>query len=316
MKKQKMPETQEVKKKTKLEYFMEWLVFFAFCFALIGGFMMLMYSTWRFEFIDGTSMQPTINEKFQYTEADHGSHYSEDGILLRVTKDVHVGDILTLRLPGEETDYIKRVLAEEGDMITFIRSHEDRYFYCYVIKYGTYNKMLSKDADGNLYIEDGSAIVQELYEPYLNEENRRLWTENKSIGFSKSDLTGDVEYEGDFYSTYFDKRFLLNPKYAIDRTERCYNKDNIVIVKNAVEGQDVLFWKIADTDIFFAGDHRLNSKDGRFLGTLNRKNVIGKVKYIIDDAQQKRKENRLWMEQISLFFVNLWEEMKEFFAWG
>lgn len=288
--------SQESSKMEKFKEGAKTTIFYVFIMVVVffcGMFLSyLFYSHYRFQYVSGTSMQPTFNPGVLYPDSVIDPDYPEDlkkqdVVLIKMTKNVHAGEVVIVQVPGEEDTFIKRILAEDGDMISMIKTDPDSngrsLYYTYVIKAGT----------------EEPVLLDESYIPY----NERInWTQDVN-----PIIYNNVTYEGFFFDCY------LNPHSYRSDVNSCYDKDKIVTV--SLNGKDVQFYKLDRDEIFFAGDHRRNSKDSRLIGTIKRKDIVGKTIAVIQDAKTYDDENTLWWEEIKTFFKSMWNEAINAFDW-
>ncbi len=108
-----------------------------------------------------------------------------------------------------------------------------------------------------LRIKKGYNEIEVLQEEYILDYLE--WSKDAFV----IDGSQGVTYEEKFYNNYFKTTGLF------------YEKENIS--QELYNGKYVYFYEIDENEIFYMGDNRANSSDGRYYGPVNTDIVLGKV---------------------------------------
>lgn len=108
-----------------------------------------------------------------------------------------------------------------------------------------------------LRIKKGYNEIEVLQEDYIRDYIE--WSKDAFV----IDGSQGVTYEEKFYNNYFKTTGLF------------YEKENIS--QELYNGKLVYFYEIDENEIFYMGDNRANSSDGRYYGPVNTDIVLGKV---------------------------------------
>lgn len=280
-----------------------YVLFFALV-MLAGLFCMRAFiSTYYYCEITGTSMQPTINK-------DIVGENSQDGVLVKATKDIHRNDIVIIDEglkydPVEDKQVrqtiIKRVIAMDGDAITILLDD------------------FSQDADGyyHTYIIDSkNNYAERLDESYIAPEDLISWktTSGRAPRQDSTSHNTTFKYEGLIYDNYLAKY----SGSALENTKIVVRNIDYVDKNGTKQSRPALFYQLDEDEIFYMGDHRSVSSDARDTlrrTTVKREKINGKVVWYIPDAVQKGKDGSLWWVKIESLFSYFWQEISGFFAW-
>lgn len=256
-----------------------YITFFVF-FVIFIALFCAFQSEYYFIRITGRSMQPTLNPDItMQSEAQDYCIVDKDG-------ELDYGDIVIIRSPSDpdsDQTIIKRVLAFGGDKISIFKS---------------------RDENGEMYyhfarIKSGTNEVEILEEDYIKMDgDLPAWESLTSYVYN------NVIYERNFFRNYFS----INGRfYSSSRTRRV-----------TVDGVgSVLFYQLEEDEIFYMGDNRSNSTDGREYGPVKVSDmVIGKVVKIVENGAYS-----------DLFFVRGYYQLKgileyffpkllDYFAWN
>ena len=213
--------------------------------AVFGvGFLMFIFT---FEiyftpiYIIGGSMQPTINADATYN----------DLVYYRAKESYDVGDIVIVDshdyLPDLESSIIKRVIAKQGQKLTF------KFYRITVTESNPFGEAML-NAYYNLYVDDSL-----LEESYIKEQECHL--QFKIMYVSKT-------YASSEYYT-----LLKNTLYPamLDQTGGIWAMAN-------TEHPVVCDVQLSESEYFVCGDNRNNSTDSRYFGPVEQKSVMGNVR--------------------------------------
>lgn len=288
---------QENKGKMSLKSILIWIGIYVLIFAvfLMGSLFCVKSfdNNYRYYPVKGTSMQPTINPDVVYEDSTTpDDKLIQDGVFIKVTTDVAANDIVIIKKnPDDNYTIIKRVIATAGDRVTIaINSFEN-------------NKLVNGEwVPDNYYhvfvIRAGETQVQMLEEEYVDSLDKQIWSTRHSYKNSTLlDSWNGFRYEETFYNRYFG--YTNNPQ----------------ITTHEYKGQNMLFYEIGEEEIFYLGDHRDVSQDGRHNGVAKTKDVVGKVISIIRDAKKLDEEGKLWFIKIKTMFAYYWKNIVDYFAW-
>ncbi len=289
---------QENKEKMSLKSILAWIGIYVLVFAifLMGSLFCVRAfdKNYRYYPVKGTSMQPTINPDVPFQDATTpDDQLVQDGVFIKVTTDVVSNDIVIIKKNSvENTTIIKRVIATGGDKVT--------------IAINNFENNIEKDGEfvpDNLYhvfvVRNGETQIEMLEEDYVDDLDKQIWTMRH--GYKTSTLNNSWEgfkYEETFYKTYFG--------YS----------SNLQIKTCEYNGQLMLFYELAEDEIFYLGDHRDVSQDGRHNGVARRKDIVGRVISIIRNAKKLDEEGKLWLIKLKTMFSYYWSSIVDYFAWG
>lgn len=243
-------------------------------------------STHKFYAVYGISMKGTLNQEISDTEL-HPEKLAYDGVYIDKLGKIKTGEIIVLDLT-EEKSVIKRLMAQEGDYISIAVTKNDLGQDCfkfYRIENGT--DLTDFDDSSAIVDETSGALGYTIYS-----ESSWYSIHNTSVGANtKIEVDGKtVEYEDRFYYTF------LKNEYGTSDSKYEY------FVSNA--GQ--IYVKVPQGKVFYMGDNRARSTDGRERGFADRKNVVGRCEFIVKDFS-------FWSrigEVIKYYFA----EVQDFFA--
>ena len=139
---------------------------------------------YKFILVNGVSMQNTLNDKCGDTQG------FQDGVYVRLTKDVDYNDIIVLEKVGEETTIIKRAMAFEGDKITIAKLEIDGE--------ESFRFMRMKRGSNELEVLDESEYIKS----YEDWDKGQLY-----------ETVGDIKYEKNFYQTYLKNGSTVKETY-------------------------------------------------------------------------------------------------------
>ncbi len=272
------------------------LLFFAIFFAWYSVFV----STHIFYEVKGPSMMSTLNNKITDEQLEtltdrELENLSFDAVYVEKYAKIRLFDIVTIHPNSGKDDYIKRVMALEGDYITIAKSKNENNEDCF------YFYRIDKNLIGSeVVIEDGqisSDFDDEMAK--LDEENGSLykirsateWYEKgeKSDEKTVENMPKSYVYEKDFYNNFLSDYFDLGEKDGF-----AVSKDGLVYVK------------VPEDMFFFMGDNRAYSADSRILGFYNTDHIVGRCEFIVYNYDFV---TRLW-EVVKFYF----SEMEKFFA--
>lgn len=149
-----------------------------------------------------------------------------------------------------------------------------------------------RDSEKNEYrvlrIKNNTNNIELLEEDYV-----KSYSEWSGSYFDNDIIINGISYERSFYTTF-------SEYYQV--TTFNYN------------GNDVLFFKVPQSNFFFLGDNRANSSDSRGIGTLPISNVKGTVVEIVSNGTQYNGNNIWWLKRFEGFFKVVWREILIFFG--
>lgn len=293
-------EQQNVDKKTNFKVFLTWLGIYVLIFAItmLGSLFCIraVNNNYRYIPVTGTSMQPTINPEPTLVYNEERKKYEErqDAVFIKVTKDISVNDIVIIQEdPNNDDTIIKRVIAMDGDMITILidnfSDRADNLFHTFVVRKGT-------------------STLERFDESFIAEEDLASWSSSSVKVSSTNPLLGSstkFSYDRLLYSYYFsgESSHLIEGRHPG------------TVVTYEINGQKALFYKLADDEIFFMGDHRSVSSDARMRGTVSRDKIVGKVVDFLHDAYTYESNGTLWWRRLSSMFSYFWAGTENYFAW-
>ncbi len=262
------------------------LLFFAIFFAWYSVFV----STHIYYEVKGPSMMTVLNNNITQEQLDTLSdkeleQLSFDAVYIEKYKKIKPFDIVTIRPINGDDDYIKRVMAMEGDYITIAKSKNENNedcFYFYRIEKGT---NLESFDDEMAKLDEGNGENYKIKSATEWFEKGKVSAEKKASGKENSFV-----YELDFYNNFLDDYFSLI------QTEYEY------FVSNA----GLVYVKVPENMFFFMGDNRAYSADSRILGFYNTNRIVGRCEFIVYNYDFA---TRLW-EVVKFYF----HEMEKFFA--
>ncbi len=288
---------QENKEKMTLKSILIWIGIYVLIFAifLMGSLFCVRAfdNNYRYYPVKGTSMQPTINPDVPFQDGTTpDEQLIQDGVFIKVTTKVVSNDIVIIKKnPKDNYTIIKRVIATGGDKVTIAINNFEN------------NKEINGEfVPDNFYhvfvVRAGETQVQMLEEDYVDDLDKQIWSSRHS---SKSSTLHDswngFRYEETFYNQYFG--YITDPQ----------------ITTCEYKGQIMLFYEIGEDEIFYLGDHRDVSQDGRHNGVAKRSDIVGRVISIIRDAKKLDEEGKLWFIKIKTMFSYYWKNIVDYFAW-
>ncbi len=172
----KFPIFEETKLEKKEKKEVTWIyclsVFIFFAVLAFVGFRFWVYFNFSFFPVRGTSMEPGINQG-----APSGTVC--DGVLVQKNCGFTYGDVVIVQPDGQDSTWIKRVIAMEGDKISIKKDATDGFYHV---------SLIYKDSD----------TIEVLQEDYIN--GYAEWTS----GISETTYQ-NVQYEGNFYNQFIAK---------------------------------------------------------------------------------------------------------------
>ena len=241
-------------------------------------------STHKFYEIYGISMKDTLNSEISNDDPNPDQH-SYVGLYVDRLGKIKTGEIIVLNLQGEK-NVVKRLIAQEDDYVTILRCKNadgEDVFCVYRIESGT--DMTAIDIENFKLDETSGSLGYKIFsdtdwfDSIHNDDNVTEITEK---GQTHS-------YEGRFFRTYLSDHGSTSQRY-----------------EHFVSNEGVVFVKVPKDCVFYLGDNRGHSTDGRERGFAKRENVVGRCEFIVKDTSFGGK---IWAV-IEFYF----QKVTEFFA--
>lgn len=265
----------EKEDKLSQKIFIKIIVIFCVFYLLIMSFSVAFYHNFSYVTISGKSMQSTLNPSPVAVKTDRGTEYLQDGVYIRHTHDVDYGDIVVL-----DTTYpgAKR----KSTIIKRVIGLEGDYVT--IARINNEYRVLR--------VRSHTSRVEVLQEDYILSYSE--WSGESS----EFDIViNDVAYESTLYEYYI-----------------TYGYESKTFQVDELGGKEVVFFEVEEDSIFFLGDNRAHSNDGRSLGFFEKSKIEGKVIDVVKDGSSYKGNNFWWFNRLKGFFRVIWQEILRIFG--
>ena len=272
------------------------LLFFAIFFAWYSVFV----STHIFYAVKGPSMMPVLNNNITQEQLEtlldgELENLSFDAVYIDKYTKIRLFDIVTIHPKNGKDDYIKRVMAMEGDYITIAKSKNEKGEDCF------YFYRIDKNLVGSEVVIENGEILSDFDDEMakLDEENGDIYKiRSAKEWFEKGERSDEKTVDGKPKSYVYEKNFYNN--FLSDYFD-LGEKDEFAVSKDGL-----VYIKVPEDMFFFMGDNRAYSADSRILGFYDTNRIVGRSEFIVYNYDFV---TRLW-EVVKFYF----SEMEKFFA--